>query len=114
MDFEVKGEEKLTETELEAINKIINENYEKIKRILKSDFSIRLHIKTYDNEGAKRKYSLNMQVTNNAKKIEATDADWDFARSLHRIIDKIKTQIEHMYKTSEQNKEHGSKKKPLI
>mgnify|MGYP001595894137 CR=1 FL=1 len=102
--IEITGIEILTEKEKEVADKLLKEYYLKIQRQLKKIISLKLYIKEYKKEGKGKKYSINIEVIAPAPKIFKANAhDWDFARTLHKVLNKIINEIEHELHVSEQH-----------
>ncbi len=98
----LKGAEQLSEAEKEIVNKLLNEAYPKIQRMLKNDVFLDLIIKEHNKEGKRKRYSLTLDVKSETIHFKAEADDWDFARTLHKIINKVKEEIEHKFHVSEQ------------
>jgi len=101
--IEVKGLEFLSEDEKKTADKLFKEYYEKIERKLKNFLGLKVHIKIYSPEGRK-KFSLNAEAMSAGKMFEANAADWDFARTMHKLMNKVINEIEHEFHGSDQNK----------
>lgn len=99
---DVSNLEILTEEEREIAKKLFDEYYLKIERIIKNDFSLKVHFKEHEKEGRRRKLSVNVEVVSSGKVFTAKAFDWDFARTLHKVLNKILNEIEHHYHVSEQ------------
>lgn len=100
--IEVIGTDNLNTAEKKTADELLGRYYPKIKRKTKSATKLKLQVKTYDKDGPKKKYSLNLTANTPMIKFEATDWDWDFARALHKVLNKLLTEIEHKFHTSEQ------------
>lgn len=93
------GMNELTIEEQEAVNEISTKEFEKVKRELKNNVSIVVHIKCYKKEGGKDKYSLHIRVLAPTKIIESCKShDWDLTRALHKSFEDIHNQIAHTFK----------------
>ena len=103
--IEVKGIENLNEDEKRILNKLSTEYYEKIKRELKNEVSLKIRLKEYkkDNEKKRRKYSINLIVAAPTRVIEASYADWELAKTLHVVFEKAINEIEKRFHVSEQH-----------
>jgi len=101
-EAEVIGLEKLDENERNLLIKILTENYIKIQRKVKNDVKFKVQIKTYKNDGPKKKYSVNFTAVTPMKSFKASEADWEFPKVMHNIINKILTEVEHEFRASEQ------------
>lgn len=91
--IQIKGVDILTEKEKRLVNKLLNEYYPKIKRQLKNVTSLNVHIKEYKKEGKRKKYSVNVKAMTATKIFEANACDWDFARTMHKVLNKIQIEI---------------------
>jgi len=98
----IKGAEQLTEEEKQITNKLLEEAYSKIQRMLKNDVFLQLIIKEHNKEGQRKRYSLTLDLRSETIHFKAEADDWDFARTLHKIINKVKEEIEHKFHVSEQ------------
>ena len=101
--IEVKNAEILTAQEKRVANKLLNEYYPRIQRQLKNMTSLKLNVKEYKREGKKRKYSMKLEVISPARKFESNSHDWDFARTLHIVLNKVMNEIEHSLHSSDQH-----------
>lgn len=101
--IEIKGVELLDDKEKETANQLLNEYYPKIKIKLKNILSLKAHIKEYHKEGKRKKYSIHVEAIAPAKIFEASAFDWDFARTLHKAMNKIMNEIEHRLHISNQH-----------
>lgn len=99
MDNEViqfVGVSDLEPAEQAIVNKLASEYYEKFKRGVQNMASLKVHVKTYENEGKKKKYSINtMLVAPGTNYSSDKAADWDLARALHMSFNDIEKQIVH-------------------
>ena len=90
----------LTIEEQEIVQKLSTEYYAKIKREMASTTGAIVHIKHYEKEGGRRKYTLHVRVNVPTKIIESTEADdWDLARAVHIAFEEILQQIRHTFHT---------------
>jgi hypothetical protein len=113
-EAEIIGLELLSDSEREILMKTLTEEYPKIQRQVKNLVKLKLQIKTYKKDGPKKKYSLNLSIETPNKVIKSSDANWNFAKVLHKVITQAKTEIEHIYRVSEQGKDYTSSKASKI
>lgn len=92
----------LNDKERIIAKKLFNEYYLKVQRLVKNSFSLKVHIKEHEKEGKKRKLSINAKVICSGKVFTANAFDWDLARTIHKVMNKILNEIEHHYHVSEQ------------
>ena len=102
-NIEIKGLENLDDKEKKIADKLFNEYYNKINRALKN-FKLKIHIKIYDKEGKSKKFSINIESFSSAGFFEGSFADWNLAKTIHNVFNKIETQIEHKLHISDQHK----------
>lgn len=101
--IKLKGEELLNEEEKKIVNKLLEGYYPKIERIAKNDLLLRAHIKEYDQDGKKKKYSINAEAIFSGKTLSSSSYDFDLARAIHKAMIKLENEIEHKFHTSEQH-----------
>ena len=106
-NIEVKGGEQLNENEKFELNKLIDAYDEKLKRKTKSEYVLKLGVKKYSNkknegQDARAKYSFHGVVKGQTHAFEASSVDWNFNRAIHKLFEKLMTEIEHKYHSSEQ------------
>lgn len=90
------GVSELDAAEQAIVNSLVTENYEKIKRKLHNIVNMTVHVKCYQKEGNRKKYSLNIKVSAPTKTFDSNMADdWELPRALHKAFDNITHQIEH-------------------
>lgn len=83
--------------EREIAKKLLNEYYSKIQRLIKTPLSLKVHIKEYEKEGRRKKYSINVEAMGAGKEFNSSSWDWDFARALHKSMTKIENEITHKF-----------------
>ena len=101
--IKIKGISLLTEDERRLADKLLNEYYPKIQRRIKNVVFLRVHIKEYEKDGARKKYSINIKAINSTDVFEANAYDWDFARTMHKVLNKIENEIENRFYSSNQH-----------
>jgi len=93
------GLNSLTIEEQDAVSTIATKEYEKAQRALKNTLSMVVHIKCYEKEGGRKKYSLHIRAIAPTKIIESCKShDWDLIRALHKSFQDIHNQIAHVFK----------------
>jgi len=90
------GIESLNSEEKRILDKLSAEYFEKIKRSLKNITEIVVHVKTYDEAGSRRKFSLDIRVNAPSRRelISTKAHDWDFSRAVHKAFRDIESQIQ--------------------
>ena len=101
--IQTKGTELLEEKEKQITNKIIDEYYPKIQRQFKNLTSLTINFKGYKKQGKNKKYSINIKAIAPTKIFEANASDWNLTRTLHKVMNKLKAEIEHKLHVSEQH-----------
>lgn len=102
MTIEIINADILTEKEKEIADKLLEEYYFKIKRMIKKKFLLKINFKEYEKDGKKVKYSINAEAIFSGKMIGSSSWDYDLARTIHKAMKKLETEIEHKFKVSEQ------------
>ncbi len=103
-NIEFKGREILNDEENKTADKLFAEYYPKIQRKIKNMQLLKVHIKEYKKEGKGKKYSINVSIIAPTRSIKANASDWDFARTVHKVLKKIESEIESMFYVSDQHK----------
>lgn len=96
-EIEIQNVEILTPEEKESAEKILNDYCKKIKRLVKSDLKLKVHIKEYNKEGKRRKFSINIDLHFSGRRLKSDAADWDLTRTLHKNMIKLQNEIEHEF-----------------
>ena len=97
----IENIEILTPEEKEASEKILEEDYKKIKRLIKDSPKLKVHIKEYKTDGKGKKFSINTELSFSGKKLKSESVDWDLTRALHKAMIKLQTELEHKLHISE-------------
>ena len=101
-EIQVKGIENLDEKEKATLDKISSDCFKKIKRKF-NDLSLKIHIKQYNVEGKRKKYSINVDALSSGKALfKANSFGWNLSIVLHDVFNKISTQAEHKFHFSDQ------------
>lgn len=96
-NIHISGLKLLTNEEKDLANKILNKFYNKIQRHFKNEVSIECHIKEYEKEGKRKKFSVHIRIHGD-RIFEADYADWDFSVTLHKVTEKLMNEIEKNFK----------------
>ena len=97
-EIQYRGVDGLNDDEKGTLNKLAPEYYEKIQRALKNVTSLQVDIKLYNKLGSKKKYDIHAKVIAPTKMFSTSYADWDFARTLHKVFKKMEREILHRLK----------------
>jgi hypothetical protein len=90
------GVSSLPADEQEIVHRLTTEHYEKIKRDLRNITNMTVHIKCYEKEGNRKKYSMHVKVVAPTREFNSTKADdWELSRALHKAFNDIRSQIQH-------------------
>ena len=102
-EVEIKNIEILTDEQKKISEKIIEEYFKKIKRVLKESPKVTVQIKEYKKEGNKGRFSINANFFFAGKRIESDSMDWDLSKALHKAMIKIQNEIEYRFHISEEH-----------
>ncbi len=98
--IQYKGVNELSPEEKRVVDKLSSEYYGKIQRELQNITSVELHVKTFDSEGRQKRYLIKAKVSAPTRIFEAEYEDWDIARTLHKVYNKLENQIRKRFKKS--------------
>lgn len=104
------GTDLITEKQKQLINRLLNEYYQRIQKQLKNEVFLEINIKLYEKTGKpatkpdkSNKFSIHIRIDSSTKTFEADYADWDLARTIHKVMNKIINEIEHNFHSSDQH-----------
>ena len=102
--IQIIGIDELDEKEIEIVNKLANEYYDKIQREIKNITSLVIHIKKLSKSGSKPKYTLHTRAVAPTRMFETDkSSDWDLARTLHKGFKDLERQIQHRLHSDDQH-----------
>ncbi len=89
------GTDVLTSEEKRILDKLSAEYFEKMKRSIKNIAEVIIHIKAYEEEGRRKKFSIDLRVNSPILKtlISTRSHDWDFSRAVHKAFHDIESQL---------------------
>ena len=94
------GVSDLSAEEQATVNSITTEHFEKIKRDLQNITNMTVHVKCYQKEGGRKKYSMHVKVAAPTRIFDSSNADdWELPRALHKAFEDIRHQIQHRLHT---------------
>ncbi len=108
--IEKEGFNVLDKKEREAIDKIINESYKRIKQLLRNDLDMKFQLKVYEKKKGK-KYSIHAEAVYPGRIVTAQAHDYDIARTAHKLISKIENAIEKKFHSSDWGREKSKIKR---
>ena len=92
MPIQYVGLKILTEQENSTLNRVVKKALPKVERDYKKS-KIILTIKKYNQEGKRSRFSLHSQLNAPSIKFTAKADSWEFATALHKIFNKLETEI---------------------
>lgn len=101
-DIKIINAELLNDKEKEITDNLLEEYHQKIQRLVKNPLSLKVHLKEYDKDGKKKKYSLNAEAIFSGKMLNSSSWDYDLARAIHKLMIKLGNEIEKKFRVSEQ------------
>lgn len=99
----IKGLEKLGKEDKFRAEELLNQYIFKIERMLKSEIELKIVLKEYEKDGNRKKYSISAKVLSSENIFKAKDFDWNLPRLIHKVMNKLETEIEHKLHVSEQH-----------
>jgi len=86
--------------EQQAVQSLAEEYYDKIKRQLNNVTNLSVHVKCYEKDGARKKFSINVKASAPTMMFASDRADdWELPRALHEAFRSIQSQIKHKLHT---------------
>ncbi len=98
------GLKKLTPDEQAIVHKLSTAYFEKVKRAAKNLTNIKVHLKCYQKEGGKKKYSVHVHVfLPSSAMIESCKShDYELQKTIHAAFQDVQEQLKHKLRTDEQ------------
>ena len=98
------GLKDLDADEQEIVNRLSTEYFEKVKRAAKNIINIKVHIKCYKKEGAKKKYSVHIHVKIPTQAIieSCKSHDFELQKTIHAAFQDVQTQLKKKLRTDDQ------------
>ncbi|MBI4441667.1 hypothetical protein HY639_05855 [Candidatus Woesearchaeota archaeon] len=104
--IQYKGLDLVSDEQRVVLDKLSAEYYDKIQRsVHNKTFSLVIHVKKYEDkaggEGKEKKhakFSVHVRAIAPSKLFEASAADWDFARTLHKVFREVELVVQHHFK----------------
>ena len=94
------GVSDLSPEEQETVQELTTKAYERIIIMLQNLTDLVVHVKTYENEGEKKKYALHVRCSAPTVLFESKKGfDWELPRALHKAFNDIEQQINHRLHT---------------
>jgi hypothetical protein len=110
------GLKKLGDIEQANVEKICTDYHRKIQRSLGKETSLKVHLKTHEEEGKKRKFSVVLTVVAADRTFSSHLADWDLSRVLHKTFKYLDREVLRRKRTDDKGigekrpRQHRSKK----
>ncbi len=92
---------KLAVSEKESFQKVASNESFKLQRLVHNDFKLIIHLKSYDKDGARQKFSVTMRLDYPGRLVEATAVDWDVITALRKAFDGTKNEIQKMLRKTQ-------------
>ena len=98
------GLKALTAEEQDIVNRLSTPYFEKIKRAARNLTNIKVHIKCYEKEGDKKKYSIHVHVKIPTHAIieSCKSHDYELQKSIHAAFQDVQAQLKHKLRTDDQ------------
>lgn len=96
--IQLVGVNKLPAEEQAVVQEITTSEYEKVKRDMHNLTDLVVHVKTYEKDGGRKKYSLHVRVNAPSVMFESSRSDdWDLRRAMHKAFEDVKNQVKHKF-----------------
>src|SRR3989338_6419924 len=94
-EIQIVDIDQLDEIECGTVLRLAKQYLPKIRRALKNDVHLIVHVKKYDEEGRQQKYSVHIRVLGPTRPLAAASDDWYLNTALHDSFKNLFSQIEH-------------------
>ena len=97
--IQFKGLKDLEDPEQDKVKALSLEYYEKIRRLINNETSLKIDVRQYKKPGShSTKYSIHIKALAPTKtKFEADKFDWDLARAMHKTFKALINEINHSF-----------------
>ena len=109
MKIGLKGIDGLEDEEKNSVKQVMIADLSKLERGIVLELAD-VHIKIYNEEGNRKKYSVHLRVSISEKVFEANAHDWDLRKALHMVVDKLANELEKRFHLSDKHKHNKDKK----
>jgi ribosome-associated translation inhibitor RaiA len=105
--IEIKGQELLSDSERKIVEEKVKKYSEKIRHWINNDFYLRVliraHNKNEDNKNKRKKYSIDLEISGEIPRMNASAFDWDLSKALNGAFQALLNEIEHRLHVSEKS-----------
>ena len=98
------GFDQLSKEDMSHFESLFNNHFKKIQRKIKDAETFVFHLKEYEKEGKRMKFSLHSRIIWGNKMIEANAFDWEFNKTVNKVFNKLEQEIEHKFRDQEHSK----------
>ncbi len=91
----------LDEIDQKLVVELFENFYPKVKRMLNNEVSFEISLKIYKRLGTRKKFAMGFRVVAPTDIFEVSAADWDLARTVHKVCNKMATEIEGRFHFSD-------------
>jgi acetoin utilization protein AcuB len=88
----------LGEDEIDLLKEIVSNEASKLQRNIKNEFHLTVHLKVYEKDGNKQKYSINMRIEGIGKILSVTQDDWDWIVALRKTFENARNNLKKQLK----------------
>lgn len=101
------GLKELEEDDQSVVIRLTEEYFPKIQIFLKNIMELVVHIKQYEKEGHRSKWSLHVRALSPSHVFESTKvAEWELPIALHKAFKDLENQIKHRLHSDSQRDKH--------
>lgn len=99
-DFEIQfiGLHKTDVEDPAGLQKIAEQEATKIQRHLRQPFHLTIHVKEYEKDGHRHKYSITLRLEYSGKLIATSDDDWEVEAALHKVFTNVRNALQKKLK----------------
>lgn len=87
----------LTEEEKNTVYNLLDKYHKKIQRNFDNPVFIDFHVKEYNRDGKKKKFSLHVRLHGATGDLESDYSDWDLSKTSHKVMEKMYNELKHKF-----------------
>jgi len=88
----------LSNIEQSQVKSILETEYPRLVEIMPKKQDLKVMIKSYDNEGKRKKYSIHLRLGGTFQAVSTEAADWDLRRTTHKAVKNLEKEMEHKFR----------------
>lgn len=88
----------LSGVEQSQVKNILETEYPRLVQIMPKKQDLKVMIKSYDNAGTRKKYSMHLRLGGSFQAVATEAADWDLKRTTHKAVKNLEKEMDHRFR----------------